>query len=67
MQTRLFISIIMILVAAVFSGCGAADRAFTTWTGELTYKCSQHGVEYVQSNSGIALSVNPDGSPVKCQ
>lgn len=42
------------------------DRTMTRWTGSLTYKCSKNGVEYVQSDSGLALSVNVDGTPIKC-
>lgn len=48
------------------ASCGKLDRAITAYTGEFTYKCSKSGVEYVQSDSGIAAHLNPDGSPVKC-
>ena len=40
----------------LLSGCGAFERMFVGITGEMTYKCSKHGVEYVQSDSGIARS-----------
>lgn len=48
-------------------GCGKLDRAITSWTGDFTYKCSKHGVEYVQSDSGIAVSLNQNGETVRCQ
>lgn len=48
------------------SGCGAIERATTKFTGNLTYKCSKHGVEYVQSDSGLAVSVGTNGQPVPC-
>ena len=37
------------------------------WTGDLTYKCSHQGVEYVQSDSGLAVSLDRDGKPVQCK
>jgi hypothetical protein len=60
-------TILCILSLIVLSGCGQADRVFTNWTGSLTYKCSKNGVEYVQSDSGMAVSYNTDGSIVKCK
>ena len=48
------------------SGCGKIDRTITHFTGGLTYKCSKSGVEYVQSDSGIAVHVDKKGSPVTC-
>lgn len=40
----------------VLSGCGRWNRLVTHYTGDLTYKCSKHGIEYVQSDSGLAVS-----------
>jgi hypothetical protein len=51
---------ILILYLA-FSGCGAVERVVTGITGSLTYKCSKHGVEYIQSDSGIAVSYDGEG------
>lgn len=48
------------------TGCGGCARTFTKWTGELTYKCSKSGVEYVQADSGIAVHVDGEGNPVRC-
>ena len=47
-------------------GCGKWERAITHFTGDLTYKCSKNGIEYVQSDSGIALHVDTNGAPVRC-
>lgn len=32
----------------------------------LTYKCLKHGTEYVQSDSGLSISYDQNGSIVKC-
>ena len=50
----------------VLSGCGAVQRATTAWFGKFTYKCSKSGVEYVQSDSGIAVHLDQAGKPVIC-
>lgn len=55
----------LFLLAALVS-CGKVQREYTSMTGALTYKCSKHGVEYVQSNSGIAVSYNANGEVIKC-
>lgn len=60
------IAIIFALVCSV-SGCGYLSRLYTHYTGSLTYKCSKAGVEYVQADSGLALSVNAAGQPVTCK
>lgn len=57
----------VILVSFLFVGCGAAQRACTNITGELTQKCAPNGIEYLQSDSGLALYVDQDGNPVKCK
>lgn len=56
-----------IFLVVLLSGCGAIDRCTTRLTGNLTYKCSSNGVEYVQSDSGLALHVDADGKPTKCK
>lgn len=56
----------LIVLCILLTGCGAFQRSCTRFTGELTYKCSRSGVEYVQSDSGISPHLNADGSPVKC-
>jgi len=60
----------VLLLIGLFSfltGCGRCQRTITHWTGDLTYKCSKGGAEYVQSDSGIAVHVNPDtGLPYHC-
>lgn len=58
--------ILLITLTALTTSCGAIDRLFTRYTGSLTYKCSKSGVEYVQSDSGIALHVDKDGNPIQC-
>lgn len=58
---------IKVLLATLFiTSCGALERCSTKITGNLTYKCSKSGVEYVQSDSGIARHDNREGKPVKC-
>lgn len=32
-----------------------------------TYKCSKSGVEYVQSDSGFAVHIKRDGTPIICE
>jgi hypothetical protein len=50
----------------LLTGCGQLQRVATNITGDLTYKCSKSGVEYVQSDSGIAVHVDRCGKPVSC-
>ena len=57
---------ILAIVLLLTTGCGRIKRAFTGWTGGLTYKCSKSEVEYVQSDSGIAVHVDQMGKPVPC-
>lgn len=52
--------------AITAAGCGKFEREITNWTGTLTYKCAKSGVEYVQSDSGLAVHVDKDGKPVSC-
>jgi hypothetical protein len=56
-----------ILDLFLLTGCGQCRRTFTNITGELTYRCSESGVEYIQSDSGLALHVHQDGRPVPCK
>ena len=56
----------LLVLAFMATGCGALNRQYTRWTGDLTYKCSKEGVEYIQSDSGLAVSVNRIGLPVSC-
>jgi hypothetical protein len=60
---------IVLILAAVFglTACGKFNRVWTHWTGDLTYKCSRNGVEYVQSDSGLAVSMNAQGQIVTCR
>lgn len=57
----------LLVLVFMMSGCGAFNRQYTRWTGDLTYKCSKEGVEYIQSDSGLAVSVNRNGLPVLCK
>lgn len=50
----------------IFSSCGKMDRIITGLTGTLTYKCSKHSVEYIQSDSGLSVSYDLNGNVVKC-
>lgn len=59
---KLLVSFLVLL-----SGCGYFERATTHFTGSLTYKCSRSNVEYVQSDSGLALHVDRDGKPMGCR
>jgi len=58
---------VLILSSILLMGCGAVQRALTGLTGGFTYKCSRSGVEYVQSDSGIAIHVDKKGLPVTCK
>lgn len=55
-----------LLLLLVLTGCGKISRIFTEITGEFTYKCSKEGVEYIQSDSGIAVSYGKNGKIVRC-
>ena len=57
----------LILLAFLFTGCGKIDRIITHWTGGVTYKCSKAGVEYVQSDSGLAVHLDRNGKTVPCE
>ena len=56
----------LVFVLALLTGCGSISRSCTSLTGGLTYKCSKHGVEYVQSDSGLSISLDRDGAPIMC-
>lgn len=58
--------ILLSVLVLSLSSCGAIQRAYTNFTNEFTYKCSRSGVEYVQSDSGIAVHVDKQGVPVVC-
>lgn len=60
-------TLVLLIGLVLFSGCGAIERSITGITGGLTYKCSRSGVEYVQSDSGIAVHLDKNGQPVSCQ
>ncbi len=57
----------LLLIMLFTTSCGYIGRVTTHWTGSFTYKCSKHGVEYVQSDSGTAVSYHQDGTVVKCE
>ena len=61
-KTLILISMILIL-----SSCGKLERISTHWTGNLTYKCSNNGIEYVQSDSGLAVHYKQNGSIQDCK
>lgn len=56
-----------LLLAFLLTGCGSLERGYTGLTGGLTYKCSKHGVEYIQSDSGLAVSLDKEGRPITCE
>lgn len=56
----------ILFICILLTGCGAMSRSCTGITGSLTYKCSKNGVEYVQSDSGLAISLDRDGAPIIC-
>ena len=58
--------ILLTTIALTLSSCGAFQRFTTNLTGGLTYKCSKHGTEYVQSDSGLAVS-RKNGEDVICR
>lgn len=56
----------IVLLGLFVCGCGEFKRLYTGVTGGLTYKCSKSGVEYVQSDSGLALHVDCYGQVIRC-
>jgi hypothetical protein len=56
----------VLLSTLLLTGCGKIERMLTGFTGNLTYKCSKHGIEYVQSDSGLAVSYAQNGNPATC-
>ena len=58
--------LITVTFCLILSACGRLERSWTNVTGTLTYKCSRNGVEYVQSDSGLAVSYDQDGKIIKC-
>jgi len=60
-------TLITVLGVILMTGCGGFSRMITSITGEFTYRCSKSGVEYIQSDSGIALHVHKNGTPVSCK
>ena len=56
----------LVFMTLSLSSCGAFDRMWTNISGNLTYKCSKSGVEYVQADSGLAVHLDRSGNPVKC-
>lgn len=58
--------ILLAMSLSLLSGCGKFQRVWTSFTGDLQYKCSKTGVTYVQSDSGIALLVDKDMKPILC-
>lgn len=63
---RVKLLMVTIFFVLLLASCGKISRVLTSWTGELTYKCSKAGVEYIQSDSGLALSVDSSGYPLSC-
>jgi hypothetical protein len=57
----------IIAFSLTLTGCGKMERVFTGITGGLTVKCSPSGVEYLQSDSGLAVHLGQNGNPVPCQ
>lgn len=57
----------LLLLVFLLSGCGKFQRAWTSYTGGLTEKCSSVGTVYVQSDSGLAPLLGRDGLPVPCK
>lgn len=56
---------IVIFVAVLVSGCGAADRFAANITGSASKTCVD-GVTYLQFTSGAAMQVDRTGKPVAC-
>lgn len=59
--------IIFLVSCLLLPGCGYISRLYTHWTGDLSYKCAKTGIEYVQSDSGLAMLIDQNGSIVKCE
>ena len=47
-------------------GCGQFQRAWTNFTGNVTYKCVVTNIVYVQSDSGLAPLLDIEGKTVPC-
>jgi len=56
----------ILIFSILLTGCGSMQRSCTSMTGSFTYKCSESGVEYVQSDSGLAIHVDQNGRPKVC-
>lgn len=56
----------ILLYFLLLTGCGYVQRLETHYTGNLQSKCYK-GIEYLQSDSGLALSVDANGNPRICQ
>jgi hypothetical protein len=48
-------------------GCGAVQRMYTHYTGDMTVKCSPANTVYVQSDSGLAPLFDINGKTVGCR
>lgn len=59
-------TIFILALTSLCLGCGKLDRAVTSWTGELTYKCSNVGTKIVQSDSGIVMLLDRNNKTVPC-
>jgi hypothetical protein len=58
--------IILIIGLLIFiTGCGAIDRASTTFTGNATKVCVD-GVEYLQFTSGASVAYTMEGKIKTC-
>ena len=62
----LVISVVGTIFIAMMHGCGRFQRAWTNFTGNVTYKCVITNVVYVQSDSGLAPLLDLNGKPVAC-
>lgn len=59
--------ILIVGVLSLATGCGYVQRLWTHYTGDMMTKCTDNGVTYVQSDSGLALLVDRQGNPVPCE
>lgn len=57
--------ILLTLLVAGLTGCGAADRILANFTGDGSPTCFK-GVTYIQFTSGASVAYNIDGTLVKC-
>lgn len=58
--------IIVILMAAVLTGCGWLDRQTASVFGGATETCVE-GVSYLQFTSGVTVKYNQDGKIATCK